>query len=105
MAKRRTRNDSVAGQVQARRNLNDSIEVPDGVRIETDEAKTLWDQLTSARERSDWRQLDLWIIGKIVGYELDIREQRIALSEQGLIIENNRGTKVTNPLVNIIDNY
>ena len=63
----------------------------------------IWHQFTRARARSDWRDMDLILLTKIVKMEADIRAAQIELDAMGMTIENKRGTPVPNPFLSVID--
>ena len=51
------------------------------------------------RARSDWRDMDLILLAKIVKMEADIRAAQIELDAMGMMVENKRGTPIPNPLL------
>jgi hypothetical protein len=79
------------------------IPLPAGVELRSDEEQVLWDQFTRARAKEDWRDLDLILLSKVVRMEADIRAHQQTLDRSGVIIQNKRGTLVTNPLLAVID--
>ena len=63
----------------------------------------IWHQFTRARARSDWRDMDLILLTKIVKMEADIRTAQIELDAMGMMIENKRRTPIPNPFLSVID--
>ena len=73
MKKRSDKNSAtsaVAGFVGA---INDRIPLPAGVELRSEAELIIWHQFTRARARSDWRDMDLILLSKIVKMEADIR--------------------------------
>ena len=103
MKKRSDKNSAtsaVAGFVGA---INDRIPLPAGVELRSEAELIIWHQFTRARARSDWRDMDLILLAKIVKMEADIRAAQIELDAMGMMIENKRGTPIPNPFLSVID--
>jgi len=103
MKKRSDKNSAtsaVAGFVGA---INDRIPLPAGVELRSEAELIIWHQFTRARARSDWRDMDLILLTKIVKMEADIRAAQIELDAMGIMIENKRGTPIPNPFLSVID--
>ena len=83
--------------------INDRIPMPAGVELRSEAELIIWHQLTRARARSDWREMDLILLAKIVKMEADIRAAQIELDAMGMIVENNRGAPIPNPFLSVID--
>ena len=83
--------------------INDRIPLPAGVELRSEAELIIWHQFTRARARSDWRDMDLILLAKIVKMEADIRAAQIELDAMGMMIENKRGTPIPNPLLSVID--
>ena len=45
----------------------------------------------------------LILLAKIVKMEADIRKAQVELDAAGMMVENNRGTHIPNPLISVID--
>ena len=58
---------------------------------------------TRARSKSDWRDMELILLAKIVKMEADIRAAQVELDAVGMMVENKRGTQMPNPLISVID--
>ena len=56
-----------------------------------------------ARASEDWRDLDRILLSKVVRMEADIWAHQQTLDRSGVIIQNKRGTLVTNPLLAVVD--
>lgn len=87
----------MAGSVSA------DIPLPEGVILRNEDEMVIWRQFTRARAYSDWRDLDLILVAKIVRIEADIRKHQEMLDKTGVIMKNPRGTPIPNPLLSIID--
>ena len=103
MKKRSDKNSAtsaVAGFVGA---INDRIPLPAGVELRSESELIIWHQFTRARAGSDWRDMDLILLAKIVKMEADIRAAQIELDAMGMMVENKCGTPIPNPLLSVID--
>jgi len=103
MKKRSDKNSAtsaVAGFVGA---INDLIPLPAGVEMRSEVELIIWHQFTRARARSDWRDMDLILLTKIVKMEADIRAAQIELDAMGMMVENKRGAPIPSPLLSVID--
>ena len=83
--------------------INDRIPLPAGVELRSEAELIIWHQFTRARARSDWRDMDLILLAKIVKMEADIRAAHIELDAMGMMIENKRRTPIPNPFLSVID--
>ena len=101
--KKRSDKNSVTAALGGFKGAIESVPVPQGVELRSDEEMVIWGQFTRARAREDWRDMDLLLLAKVVRMEADIRQHQAAVEEQGVIIENQRGTPIPNPLLAIID--
>ena len=103
MKKRSDKNSAtsaVAGFVGA---INDRIPLPAGVELRSEAELIIWHQSTRARARSDWRDMNLILLAKIVKMEADILAAQIELDAMVMIVENKRGTPIPNSLLSVID--
>ena len=103
MAGRKGRSDSTTAAVQGFTGAIDSVPLPEGVGLRSDEEIVIWGQFTRARAREDWRDMDLLLLAKVVRMEADIRKHQETLDRSGVLIQNKRGTLVANPLLAVID--
>src|SRR6056297_714180 len=101
--KRRSDKNSVSAQTQGFQGNLESVPMPEGVQLRSDEEVIIWDQFTRARAREDWRDMDLLLLAKVVKMEADIRKHQDTLDRSGVLIQNKRGTFVPNPLISVID--
>lgn len=99
---RRSRSDSVTAEANTFRNAV-TIPVPEGVALDSEDERVLWNQFTKTRSASDWRDFDLVLLAKIVKLEANMRKHQNILSSSGPLISNKRGTLVENPLLRVID--
>ena len=90
----------MAGFVSA---INNRIPLPAGVKLRREAELIIWVQFTRARAMSDWRDMDLILLTKIVKMEADIRAAQIELDAMGMMVENKCGTPIPNSLLSVID--
>jgi hypothetical protein len=100
---RKTRVDSTAGIVNSFKETQQTVDLPDGVILRSEEEMTIWRQFTNVRAPSDWRDFDLLLIAKAVRLEADIRKYQTTIDKTGPLITNKRETYVENPLLRVID--
>ena len=79
------------------------VDPPPGVELRNTDEQTIWDQFTRARAKSDWRDMDLILLAKVVRIEADIRKYQVSLDRSGPLIKNKRDTLIENPLLRVID--
>jgi len=103
MAKRRSDKNSVTAALGGFQGAIESVPLPEGIELRSEEEHVIWQQFTRARAREDWRDMDLLLLAKVVRMEADIRSYDSKLNDQGEIVENQRGTQIPNPLLAIID--
>ena len=101
--KRRSDKNSVSAQTQGFQGSLESVPMPEGVHLRSEEEVIIWGQFTRARAREDWRDMDLLLLAKVVKMEADIRKHQETLDRSGVLIQNKRGTFVPNPLIAVID--
>ena len=75
----------------------------DSTELRSEAEQIIWHQFTRARARSDWRDMDLILLTKIVKMEAEIRAAQIELDAMGMMVENNRGAPIPNPFLSVID--
>lgn len=103
MAERKTRADSITGDVEAFQNANSKVELPAGVILRDEQEQIIWEQFTAVRAKDAWRDFDLVLLAKAVRLEADIRKIQLTLDKSGPVIKNKRETLVENPLLRVID--
>ena len=101
--KHRSDKNSTTAAVAGFQGAIQSVPLPDGVELRSDEEIVIWEQFTRARAREDWRDMDLLLLAKVVRMEADIRKHQDVLDRSGVLIKNQRGTVVPNPLISVID--
>ena len=101
--KRRSDKNSVTAALGGFKGAVEGVPLPQGVELRSEDELVIWDQFTRARAREDWRDMDLLLLAKVVRMEADIRSHQTLLEQQGVIVENQRGTQIPNPLLAIID--
>ena len=77
--KRRSDKNSVTAAVEGFQGAIQSVPLPDGVELRSDEELVIWEQFTRARAREDWRDMDLLLLAKVVRMEADIRKHQDVL--------------------------
>jgi hypothetical protein len=95
--------NSVEKIVQLVGELSEKIPLPEGVVLRNDDEVIIWGQFTRARTREGWRDFDLLLVAKAVRLEADIRKHQQSLDRTGIIVKNDRGTPIPNPLISIVD--
>jgi len=83
----------------------EGISPPEGVDLDTPESWVLWRQYTSIRASSDWRPSDLLMLGKVVQWELEIRELTRLIGIEGHMIDERENKRVairTNMMAQLI---
>ena len=103
MAKKRLDKNSLTETVNGFQGSIASVPIPEGVALHTEEEVIIWEQLTRARAREDWRDVDLLVVAKIVKTESDMRKHQETLDKSGVLIKNNKNALVANPLIAVID--
>ena len=101
--KHRSDKNSTTAAVAGFQGAIQSVPLPDGVELRSDEELVIWEQFTRARAREDWRDMDLLLLAKVVRLEADIRKHQGTLDRTSVLIENNRGTVIPNPLLSVVD--
>lgn len=105
MAKNRPDKNSITAQVSGFKGAMKTVPLPQGCELTTDFQTIMYNTITRARAREDWRDLDLVSVHQMVILLSNIREARKTLDMDGITIENARGTMVPNPLISIIDTW
>ena len=103
MSQKKSDKNSVTAALGGFKGAIESVPLPQGVELRSEDEMVIWGQSTRARAREDWRDMDLLLLAKVVRMEADIRQHQAAVEAQGVIIENQRGTPIPNPLLAIID--
>ena len=101
--KSRDDKNTIASSVDGFQGSIQSVALPEGVQLRSDEEIIIWDQFTRARAREDWRDMDLILLAKVVRMEADIRKHQETLDRSGVLIKNKRETLIPNPLISVID--
>lgn len=105
MSQQRGGANSVETLVSAFADVGEEIALPPGVELRSQEELTIWNQFSRARARADWRDIDLILLAKAVRLEADIRHAQIDLDAIGIMMKNDRGTPIVNPLISVIDTW
>ena len=103
MKKRSDKNSATAAVAGFAGVIDDAILPPAGVELRNENEHLIWSQFTRARAKTDWRDMDLILLAKIVRMEADIRTAQAELDVVGMMVENKRGTQIPNPMISVID--
>lgn len=98
---RQARSDSAAAALEAAKNAAlPPLMPPDHVQISAD-AMPYYLDIVRARARDEWNEYQLTVAAQMAECMAEQDEVRGKLLVEGWTLENNRGTKVANPLVSI----
>jgi hypothetical protein len=64
-----------------------------------------WDAIVRARAYDDWQSSDLVVAAQLARCQADIEVEQTELAVEGTVIVNDRGTKVVNPRVSILEQF
>ena len=103
MKKRTDKNSATAAVTGFAGVTDDAILPPAGLELRSEKEHLIWSQFTRARAKSDWRDMDLIMLAKIVRMEADIRAAQVEMDAVGMMVENKRGTPIPHPLISVID--
>ena len=103
MKKRTDKNSATAAVTGFAGVTDDTILPPAGVELRSEKEHLIWSQFTRARAKSDWRDMDLILLAKIVRMEADIRAAQVEMDAVGMMVENKRGTPIPHLLILVID--
>ena len=103
MKKRSDKNSATSAVAGFSGVIDDAILPPAGVELRNENEHLIWSQFTRARAKSDWRDMYLILLAKIVRMEADIRAAQAELDVVDMMVENKRGTQIPNPLISVID--
>ena len=65
--------------------IDDAILPPAGVELRSDKEHLILSQVTRARAKEDWRDMDLILLAKIVKMEADIRAAKVKPDAVGML--------------------
>lgn len=103
MAKRKPRSGSAESQVKA---LIDAaagpIEPPAHCKLRKGD-QPFWDGIVRARARDEWSDADLVVAAQLARCQADIEREQIALDGESSVMTNDRGTRVMNARVSVLE--
>ncbi len=102
---RKTRNDSLEGQKNAKSQAKTVIPLPEGFTLDTDAENRLWRMLTQARNVKVWREFDLVMLHKAVKLDTLIAELREQINREGHTIHGPKQRLIPHPLIGIAERY
>jgi hypothetical protein len=102
---KRNRSDSAASAVNAMVNAaKDDLQPPAHVKLR-DGDEPFWLGVVRARARDEWTEADLVVAAQLARCLHDIETEQTALDGEGTVIDNDRGTKVVNPRVSVLEQF
>lgn len=105
MAKKSQRTDSVAGAVNLMAQVARGLpEIPEHIKIRPQDMPYL-EAILSSRPRDEWSPVDISIANQLAWTQCQIVVETELLEEEGTIVTNDRGTKVTNPRFRAISDH
>lgn len=103
MKPKRHRTDTVQSAVTAMVNAaKGTIAVPAHVRLR-DGDTPFWEGIVRARARDDWTEADLVVAAQLARCQKDIEDESLALESEDSVILNDRGTKVVNARIAVLE--
>ena len=101
--KQRPAAGSLKAVQEAFSSVNVEIEPPAGYKFSNAQERKVWKALVAGRAASDWRELDLFSVWKIMKLEVEAQQQQKLLEEEGAVIVGARGGPIENPRMRILD--
>lgn len=101
--KKRPKSDSAAGAVLAAMNAAKGLHKPPAFMTLTTDAMLYWPAVMGARARDDWTDVDLVVAAQLVQCQADMAEEDKLLRQETRVLRNERGTKVMNPRVTVLE--
>jgi len=100
---RKKRSDSISDDVKSFAQAGDTVQLPVGITLDDEVERIVWSQMTATRSKDSWREFDLLLLSKIVKIEARLRKHQLQLDIEGVVMFNDRGTPIENPLARVID--
>jgi hypothetical protein len=100
---RKKRSDSISDDVKSFAQAGDTVQLPAGITLDDEVERIVWSQMTATRSKDSWREFDLLLLSKIVKIEARLRKHQLQLDIEGVVMFNDRGTPIENPLTRVID--
>ena len=95
--------DSAAAAVKAMFDAaREPIKVPAHVKLRPEDSP-FWSGIISSRARDEWTDSDLVVAAQLARCQFDIERESASLEIEGTVIENARGTMVSNPRLNVLE--
>lgn len=98
---RKTRTDSIAGQVSVARATGAMIEVPVHVEL-NDRGLIYWSEIIAMKSADDWTPHDLSYAGMLAQTMALADDERMKLIEEGAILITDKGNPFANPRATIL---
>ena len=92
--RKRTMKNTVSGQVEAMAMVSAKIESP--IKLDPDES-IYFDMVVKSRETASWNPIHLLMASNLAITFAQLDEANSSLASDGLMVRNDRGTKVVNP--------
>src|SRR5574340_157090 len=78
------------------------LEPPDHVKLR-DGDRPFWVGIVRARARDEWADADLVVAAQLARCQADIEREQGSLDAEGSVVENDRGTRVMNARVSVLE--
>ena len=100
---KRNRSDSAESAVKAMVNAAKAALQPPIHTPLRPEALSFWSGIVRARARDEWIEVDLVVAAQLAECQACIEEESTKVRAEGSVLENDRGTMVANPRMNILE--
>lgn len=101
MAGRKQRIDSATAAVEVMVAAVRDLEPPAHAPLH-DDAGPFWDEIVVARAKAEWNDHDLSMASDLANAMAQLVENRRDLRDEGEVLENDKGTKYSNPRVSVV---
>jgi hypothetical protein len=99
---RKVRFDSASGAVAAMAAAAQPMPaIPSHIKLRSCDLP-FWDAILHARTREEWTKVDLVLAAQLARGQADIEIEQQKIYDEGSVIQNDRGTSVTNPRLRAI---
>jgi hypothetical protein len=102
---KRARSDSVSSAVRAAVGAANGPPKPLACTNLRPGDMAFWDAVVRARAYDDWQPVDLVVAAQLARCQADIEVEQTELAVEGTVIVNDRGTKVVNPRVSVLEQF
>lgn len=99
---RKVKGDTIAGRVLAEQQKFIAIPMPEWSGLDPED-QALWDVFSSSRDKTLWRDLDLFYLVKMIKIEKQLIANQKIIDEEGDIVDGYKGTKLMNARLHLAD--